>query len=314
MGLPDLYATSYTSSFTPGSWSALDYGPYNNNGCTPPLYGAFERYALGWLKPREINSAVSATLQPISENVCGVIRSSKDTEFFLVENRQKEGWDAYIPGHGMLVWHVDYNSSVWSSNKVNNTPSHQYCDIEEADGTQSESSRAGDAFPGTANKTSFTSSTTPAMKTWANVGLEYPLTNIREENGNIYFDILGGGSSEIPVPVVNEPSDITPDSFKLSWEGKDGYDCILTVYKINEEPTDGMMKVAAEDYLPGFKNRNMGSATEVVISGLDEEQLYGYTVAYSTGWETSNPARNISHSPDAAHSTITRLSFLTPTM
>lgn len=36
IGLPDLYATSYTSSFTPGAWSALDYGPYNNIGRTPP--------------------------------------------------------------------------------------------------------------------------------------------------------------------------------------------------------------------------------------------------------------------------------------
>ena len=35
MGLPDLYATSYTSSFTPGAWSCMDYGPYNNDGRTP---------------------------------------------------------------------------------------------------------------------------------------------------------------------------------------------------------------------------------------------------------------------------------------
>lgn len=290
MGLPDLYATSYTSSFTPGSWSALDYGPYNNNGCTPPLYGAFERYALGWLKPREINSAVSATLEPISDNVCGVIRSSKDTEFFLVENRQKEGWDAYIPGHGMLIWHVDYNSSVWTSNKVNNTPSHQYCDIEEADGTQTESSRAGDAFPGTANVTSFTSSTTPAMKTWTNQALNYPLTNIREENGIIYFDILGGGTSDIPTPVTYEGSDITPSSVTLSWEPKDGYDCILNVFKTEPVPTDDSAQGDGRTYVTGYKNRNMGQQSQVTIDGLEEETEYAFTVAYSSGWETSEPS------------------------
>ena len=32
----------------------------------------------------------------------------------------------------MLIWHIDYNASVWSSNAVNNTKSHQYVDIEEA--------------------------------------------------------------------------------------------------------------------------------------------------------------------------------------
>ena len=57
MGLPDLYTVSYNSAFTPGPWSTLDYGPYNNNGCTPPNYSIFERYALGWLQPREITFA-----------------------------------------------------------------------------------------------------------------------------------------------------------------------------------------------------------------------------------------------------------------
>ena len=57
LGLPDLYSTSYSSAFTPGSWSAMDYGPYNNNGCTPPLYSVFEicsrldnSYRIGWTK------------------------------------------------------------------------------------------------------------------------------------------------------------------------------------------------------------------------------------------------------------------------
>ena len=123
--------------------------------------------------------------------MCGVIRTAKDTEFFLLENRQQEGWDTYIPGHGMLIWHVDYNESVWNRNQVNNTSSHQYVDIEEADGTQSESSQAGDAFPGTAHKTSFTAQTNPAMKTWSNQAVNFPITNIAENDGLITSD---GGS------------------------------------------------------------------------------------------------------------------------
>lgn len=71
------------------------------------------------------------------------MRTDSPNEFFLFENRQKTGWDAYIPGHGMLVWHVEYDPDVWNLNTVNNRPSHQYVDIEEADGTQTELSRAG---------------------------------------------------------------------------------------------------------------------------------------------------------------------------
>lgn len=293
MGLPDLYATSYTSAFTPGAWSAMDYGPYNNDGMTPPLYSAFERYALGWLKPWEVDRAISATLPPISENVCGVIRTAKDKEFFLIENRQQESWDTYIPGHGMLVWHVDYDESVWSSNKVNNTPSHQYVDIEEADGTQSDYSRNGDSFPGASNKTSFTASTNPAMKTWNGTAINYPITDIAENNGIITFNVLGGSSEPIPTTTANEPSDVSPESITISWNPVEGYDVLLNVYT-RPEPADGRrMLTGAEVYLPGFRNRNMGQATEITIDGLESETLYYYTVALTSGWETSEPSEEM---------------------
>ncbi|MDE6393581.1 MAG: M6 family metalloprotease domain-containing protein [Muribaculaceae bacterium] len=279
MGLPDLYATSYTSSFTPGAWSALDYGPYNNDGMTPPNYGAFERYALGWMKPHEIDGPLSASLASIDDNVAGVIRTAKDTEFFLVENRQQTGWDSYIPGHGMLIWHVDYNDSVWSSNKVNNTPSHQYVDIEEADGVQTESTRAGDSFPGTTNKTSFTGQTTPAMKTWAGVALDFPITDIAESDGIITFNVLGGADApDIPMAESLPAENIGTDSFTARWNMVEGYDHILSVYYYGEDDS--------KIYLEGFRARNAGQTDSFAVSGLVPDCQYFYTVALSTGWHT----------------------------
>lgn len=301
MGLPDLYATSYTSSFTPGSWSALDYGPYNNEGMTPPNYGAFERYALGWLKPREIDRALNATLQPVSENVCGVIRTPKNTEFFLVENRQREGWDAYVPGHGMLVWHVDYNESVWSSNKVNNTPSHQYVDIEEADGSQSEYTRDGDSFPGASNKTSFTSSTNPAMKTWNNTAINFPITDIAENGGLITFKVLGGAEESLdPVEVLN-PTDVSTEGFTLNWSAPDeGNDIILNVYyllsdnpDINAAPASGSSESDGKIYVPGYRNLNLGNGTSATLTGLPASMVYRYTVQQSSGWTLSEPVEGM---------------------
>ena len=110
MGLPDLYDTNGVLTCTPGSWSALDYGPYNNNGCTPPNYGAYERNALGWVEPKILDKPEDVTLPEISQNVFGLIPTEKDSEFFLLENRQRRGWDKYLPGHGMFIWHVDYSS------------------------------------------------------------------------------------------------------------------------------------------------------------------------------------------------------------
>lgn len=286
MGLPDLYATSYTSSFTPGAWSALDYGPYNNNGMTPPNYGAFERYALGWIKPNEIDGPLSATLHPVSENVCGVIRTDRDTEFFLIENRQREGWDAFVPGHGMLIWHVDYNDQVWMDNRVNNSPSHQYVDIEEADGSQNEYSRGGDAFPGTSGITSFTSLTSPAMKTWNGTSLEFPITDIAERDGVITFNVSGG--AEVPVmPVIDvaDAEDVTAYSFKACWNKKDGYDYLLSVYCYEEESAEGMNReVARRNFLKGFRSRNVGDVDCYYVTGLEPDKQYFYTVAASSGW------------------------------
>lgn len=127
LGLPDLYATSYSTAFTPGDWSLLDSGSYNNGEKTPAGYSIFERYALGWIDPKVITGAEQEiTLRNVAENDGGIIATARENEFFLLENRQQTGWDTYIPGHGMLVWHVDYRESVWVNNTVNNSQRHQY--------------------------------------------------------------------------------------------------------------------------------------------------------------------------------------------
>ena len=289
MGLPDLYATSYTGAFTPGGWSALDYGPYNNNGCTPPLYSAFERYALGWLDPLPIDGPLNATLRPIGTNQAGIIHTSSANEYFLVENRQQTSWDTYIPGHGMLVWHVDYNASVWASNKVNNTSSHQYVDIEEADGTQSESSRAGDAFPGTSRVTSFTDDTTPSMRTWSGARLGLPITDIAESADGIITFKVCGGREPLAATVATEPVDITPESVTATWKSA-GPDAtyVLSVY------TRSQSRAGDITYVDGYRSRPVGKVTSHTVAGLEPETEYYYTVAVGDGWEESAASNEIS--------------------
>ena len=175
----------------------MDRGPYNNNGKTPPYYSIYERYALGWITPQEIGKPADIKLDNISKNVGYIIKTDNENEYFLLENRQQEGWDKYIPGHGMLIWHIDYNQEVWDLNAVNNTPSHQYVDIEEADAIQTDETRAGDTFPGTSNVTSFTDDTNPSMKTWKGNGLNKPITDIEEKDGIIRFKISGGDDTSI---------------------------------------------------------------------------------------------------------------------
>lgn len=190
VGLPDIYATSYTSAYTPDLWDCMDSGSYNNNSKTPPTFSSFERGALGWLNPQVLASAgsFSFTGDLTTVNHAFLIPTSKATEFYLLEQRSQKGWDYYTPSNGMIVWHIDYNSTVWANNVVNNTASHQYVDLIEASGYQRESFRSWDAFP-SEDYTAFTYETTPSLKEWSGNRVATELIEISQDmkTGNVSF-------------------------------------------------------------------------------------------------------------------------------
>lgn len=266
MGLPDLYNTTASAEYTPGSYSVLDYGPYNNDGRTPPNYGAYEKNAMGWYEPIMLDNALSVTLHSIKSGEFGLMPTEKITEFFLFENRQKEGWDAYIPGHGMLIWHIDYNKDIFVSNKVNNTKNHQYVDIVEASNITSYNLAAGYTFPGTRNVTSFTSETTPALKSWSGMAIDYPITDIAENDGVITFDVAGGAAEELEAP---EPK-------VIDHSGKEGY------FIASWEPVTG-----ATDYLINVYARDPNNSGTVRV-GFDGSQIPEGWEASDSGWSASD--------------------------
>ena len=161
LGLPDLYETNNPSQgiHTLGSWDIMDYGPYNNDGNTPPAYSAYERFFMGWLTPRILKEPEYVTLAPINEGEGeSLLLANGDTHnlvgynpnpktFYLLETRTKTGWDKYVPGPGMLITKIQYNSSMWAYNYVNCDADHMGVDILEAKTNTSESARATDAYP-----------------------------------------------------------------------------------------------------------------------------------------------------------------------
>lgn len=192
IGLPDLYTTVYNKAFTPGEWSVMDEGPYNNEGRTPPNYSAYERFSLGWIEPERL-SAGDKELLPIDvSNHCYIVTSDRPNEYFLLENRRQEGNDFYIPWHGMLIWHVDYDADIWFANEVNNEVGHQRVDLVEADGILSDGTTAGDSFPGVFGVTSFGAMTSPSFTCWSGAPAGYELTSIREEGDVVRFNVAGG--------------------------------------------------------------------------------------------------------------------------
>lgn len=203
LGLPDEYDTDYEAggqSHDPGQWSVMAGGSYSQLGRLPVGYSAFQRYASGFLTPKVITSTGKLELNPMQEsNEAYMLKTPVDKEFFLLENRQQTGWDAMLPGHGMLVFRVDStNLEVWESNKVNATPSHNYYELLRA-GNSTSGAQASDPFPGTSNIMTLNNSTTPSLCTWNGTYNTFGLTEITETNGVINFTVNKEGNVEMLV-------------------------------------------------------------------------------------------------------------------
>ena len=196
LGLPDLYETTgYGTYKTIGAWSILDYGPYNNDGNTPPAYSAYEQFFMGWLIPRLIVDAENVELEELQASNSALLISSSDqhnligndpkpTTFYLLENRQQVGWDKYLPGHGLMLTKVQYSSNNWQQNTVNNKAQSMGVDLIEADGMTPNSKQNGyDGKPG---------DLFPAGAT-AYLGItNHSIEDVSEQDGIIYFKYRGG--------------------------------------------------------------------------------------------------------------------------
>lgn len=198
LGLPDMYDVNYSTngqSVHPASWDVMASGSYLNTSRTPAGYNSFERYAVGWLKPQVVAENKTYTLKPMqTANEACRINSTVEglKEYFLVENRQQSKWDAYLPGHGMLVWRVDStDASVWQGNKVNAVSTHNYFELIRA--CQKDSANLavdweGDPFPGANDVTSLgNTSTKPSLMTFAGEQSSATLDNIAEKDGVVSF-------------------------------------------------------------------------------------------------------------------------------
>ncbi|MBR6140413.1 MAG: M6 family metalloprotease domain-containing protein [Bacteroidaceae bacterium] len=205
-GLPDFYDTA-GGNFGMNSWDLMDYGNYNGNGGTPAGFTSYERMFCGWLEPIELKEADIIQDMPAltSMPVAYILRNSgKEDEYYLLENRQQEGWDKRLSGHGLLILHVDYDRQAWEENTVNTKSQHQRMTIIPADNSPYRFSLAGDPWPGSSGKTELSDTSTPAATLYnesAEGGkfMHHALTEISEsDKGLISFifdeEALGVGT------------------------------------------------------------------------------------------------------------------------
>jgi M6 family metalloprotease-like protein len=180
LGLPDLYARpELPGSEGVGVWCAMS----NQVGAGKPQhFCAWSKEQVGWIKPCLINPTVKQKLilAPIEDSPkeCFKVLVKMDgSEYFLLENRKKKGFDASLPAEGLLIWRVVANRPV----------------LEESHGVEGPAGPrvflSSVPFPSPSNN-AFTPYTTPSSRSQLGGGLPVHITNIRKlADGRITFHV-----------------------------------------------------------------------------------------------------------------------------
>lgn len=179
MGFPDFYDINYSGWFGMGDYDLMCSGSYNGDGKCPAGYSAYEKHKCGWLTYQDvthIDEALNVTgLKAISEGGGAYVLKNKahEDEYYIIENRQNTGWDAYLPSKGVMITHVDYDANIWWNNMPNTKGNyydenenvyyndHQRLTIFRAGKSTSDDGVASDLYPYN-TKNSLTAESNPA--------------------------------------------------------------------------------------------------------------------------------------------------------
>lgn len=241
IGLPDLYDTDYSSQGI-GNWGLMGGGSWNGvsrPGDSPAYLTAWSRVRKGWLVPELVSSSGQVTMPGIQESRTA-FQLLDGPEYFLLENRQPDGFDAALPGHGLLIWHID--DTVGS----NSNDAHRMVDLEEADGldhldkTSKDGGNRGDPgdpYPGSTNNQAFTAKSYPSNLLYDGSGSGAAVTNIAESQDGVVTATIdltsppvvtavsatpAWGAPPLVVTFSGEASDPDGDLASTWWEMPDG--------------------------------------------------------------------------------------------
>ena len=198
-GIPDLYDTDGSSEGV-GEWCLMASGSWGGNGSSPetPVHmSAWVKWQLGWVTPINVTSYSGPTSVPNAEENPVVYRmwlnGTIGNQYFLIENRQRIGFDANIHDSGFLIYQVDDNLNN------NRNENHYMVDVEQADGLRNLNNGqgrgdAGDPFPGSTNNTRFDWNTNPDSKDYNMINTFVSVRNIQKSGTDMIgdFDVHSG--------------------------------------------------------------------------------------------------------------------------
>ncbi|HEY3296090.1 MAG TPA: M6 family metalloprotease domain-containing protein [bacterium] len=196
-GLPDLYDTGNDSQGI-GRWSLMASGSWNGNlGNSPAHFDAWSKLRIGVVTPTPVSSTMIGASIPAVENDPTVYRMNISAQqYMLVENRQPAGYDASLPGSGLIIYHVDdaagNNNAQWYPGHT--TSGHYRVAVEQADGLWElehniNRGNSGDPFPGSTNKRTFDDASTPNSRDYAGTSTGFSVRNISNSGAVMTADL-----------------------------------------------------------------------------------------------------------------------------
>jgi len=256
LGLPDLYDTDGGGSGL-GNWCLMAGGSWGTNGSSPwyPSHlSAWPKMELGWLNPKLVryNKAYSVYRSEYNSQAYWMMPNQRTfKEWFLLENRQKVGFDVNMYTSGIALYHCDESVILGrrSSNRVNagGTGWKYGVALEQADGLDqlysgTNRGNSGDLYPGSTSNHTFNATSNPNSKT--NYPLAGPLTT------GVSASIPGPSGSPMTVTMTSGVSSSTtggPDAASYRWIDNDAPSYLVPTYSWTDISTSGSLLGTGDD-------------------------------------------------------------------
>ena len=289
LGLPDLYDTSENSFSGIGEWGLMGSGNWQNQ--TSPAYmSAWSRYRLGYIDPLVIEDVNETMVDILPAEIHGdgvayllPMNSKIPQEYILLENRQKLGSDIFLPGSGLLVWHIDeiVTDMYPALNSVNVNPDFYGVNLLQADGLGELYTSSGSAD----SSDPFKSGDGPLN------GTTNPNTDLYDYDRDADGMIDSGGESNIEISNISINSeDII--SFIVSNPNKNGQ--VLSYDEGNFEGTafskvPGLLEWGGIRFVSPSASLLSGIQMALPPSNLVNSNVSNYSLNIWNGWNGNKP-------------------------